>query len=350
MLKIAICAGGTGGHLFPACALFKSLKDRGHAVNIITDSRGDRFCSNIPPSEKIIEETVRFSIKNISKTIAALTKVARHFLTLWKNSNCPDVIIGFGGGFTVIPVLAGKFFGSKVIIYEQNSIIGRANKLLTYFANFKASAFEINEKWRYLPSPVRKEFVEAINLEYKCDDRIKIVVIGGSQGALSFSHIIPRALSLVDPSLRKDIDIVQQANSETMDKLRKTYRELGVRARLLNFVRNIAKEMSEAQLIISRSGASTLAELSTLGKPAILIPYPLASDNHQFYNAVRYKNRKAAWIVEEGKDAERELSSIIANLLSHRELLKEAASNMISSLSGRSTEIFADFIEKSAVM
>lgn len=347
MLNIAICSGGTGGHMFPACALFESLKMRGHSVSMITDTRGDRFCNAINEGDKVVVKTIRFSIRNIFGMVFDLIGIARKFFGLWKN-NRPDIIVGFGSLFTIVPILIGKLFGSKIIVYEQNSILGRANKFLACFADFKVSTFAIDEKWQQLPSPVRKEFVKAINSEYKCDDRIKIVIIGGSQGAVSFSFIIPNALSLISPELRQDIDIVQQVSSAKIDGLRSAYKKIGVNARLLDFVHNVAEEMSSAQLIISRSGASTLAELSTLGRPAILIPYPLASDNHQYYNAVCYKNRKAAWIVEENENIEHKLSSIIINLLNNRQLLKDAASNMINELGDKSTEIFADFVEKSA--
>lgn len=347
MLNIAICSGGTGGHMFPACALFESLNMRGHSVSMITDMRGNRFCKSINEKNKVVVKTIRFSIRNIFRIIFDLTKIARKFFALWRD-NQPDVIIGFGSLFTIVPILIGKLSGSKIIIYEQNSILGKANKFLARFADFKISTFAIDEKWQQLPSPVRKEFIKAINSEYKCDYRIKIVIIGGSQGAVSFSFIIPNALSLIPPKLRKDIDIVQQVSSAKIDDLRNAYDKIGVNAHLLGFVHNVAEEMSSAQLIISRSGASTLAELSTLGRPAILIPYPLASDNHQYYNAVCYKNRKAAWIVEENENIEYELSSIIINLLNNRQLLKDAASNMINGLGDKTTEIFADFVEKCA--
>lgn len=334
--------------MFPACALFELLKQRGHLVHMITDARGDRFCSDI--GEKIVIKTIRFSLKWSLKIIPAMISAAYKFFKLWKEKeNRPDIIIGFGGVFTVIPIFIGRILGAKIVVYEQNSVVGRANNLLASIADFKVATFAIDEEWRQLPSPVRKEFIDAANSNYKCDGRLKIVIIGGSQGAVSFSGIIPRALSMISEDLRQNIDIVQQVSSAKLDDLRIEYQKLGVNARLLDFVHDVAKEMSEAQLIICRSGASTLAELSTLGRPAILIPYPLASDNHQFYNAMCYRHRKAAWIVEEDENIEKELSKIIINLLNHRELLKEAASHMINKLGSRSTEIFADFVEKSAV-
>lgn len=355
MLKISICSGGTGGHMFPACALFDSLSEKGHSVTMVTDVRGDRFCGNIGSSHKIVLRTIRFSlgfsIKKLFKLIRDTFSISSQLHALWKSAP-PDVIVGFGSSFTIIPILIGKLLGSKIILYEQNSILGKANKFLSRFSDFKVSTFSIDESWQRLPSPVRHEFVDAANSsDYNCDGRIKIVVIGGSQGALSFSSIIPNSLALLDQKIRSDIDIVQQVSTAKIDDLSDAYRKIGVNAKLLDFVHNVAEEMANAQLIISRSGASTLAELSTLGRPAILIPYPLAADNHQFYNALCYKNKGAAWIVEEDdnhENIEKKLASVMAEILGNRELLKKAALRMNSSLKKQSTEVFADFVEKSA--
>lgn len=350
--SIAICSGGTGGHMFPACALFDSLKSRGHSVKVITDVRGNRFCDTISQSEKIVLPTLRFSARGIFKLLRDLITVCSHLRSAWKTTH-PDLLIGFGSSFTIAPVLIGKLFKSKIILYEQNSVLGNANRFLARFADYKVSTFTIDEKWRWVPSPVRKEFIEAarkieadLQKGYNCDSRIKIVVIGGSQGALSFSLIIPNALELVDLELRSSIDIVQQVSVNKMKDLQQAYARIGVNARLLSFVYNVAEEISGAQLVIARSGASTLAELSTIGCPAILIPYPLAAGNHQYYNAVCYKNRKAAWIVEEDGDIEKKLALTINDLLRNRQLLKNAASNMRNSLGRGGTEVFSDYVEQ----
>jgi UDP-N-acetylglucosamine--N-acetylmuramyl-(pentapeptide) pyrophosphoryl-undecaprenol N-acetylglucosamine transferase len=131
-----------------------------------------------------------------------------------------------------------------------------------------------------------------------------------------------------------------------MDDLKNEYAKLGIKATLVKFIHNIAEEMAKVQLVICRSGASTLAELSALGRPAILIPYPSASENHQFHNAMYYKNKGAAWIVEENATISQELSLIITNILNNRELLKLAASNMINESICGSTDVFVEYIER----
>jgi UDP-N-acetylglucosamine--N-acetylmuramyl-(pentapeptide) pyrophosphoryl-undecaprenol N-acetylglucosamine transferase len=197
-----------------------------------------------------------------------------------------------------------------------------------------------------MPPPVRKEFIVADEFSYDCDENIKIIVIGGSQGATSFSRIMPKALSLLDESQRRRLEIVQQVSFGKIDELQDEYDRLGIKATLMRFINNTAEEMRGAQLVICRAGASTLAELSALGRPAILIPYPLAAKNHQYYNAMLYKGKKAAWVVEENETASNEIASIIANISKDRDLLKTAASNMHDKRFYKSTDMLVEFIEK----
>jgi len=343
MFKVIVCSGGTGGHMFPACALLEAIKQSGHHTHMITDTRGNTFCDSI--EDKTVVNTVRISIKTIPHAAIGFCRIVLKFFKLWKSDH-PDIIIGFGGLFTVAPIIVAKILGAKVVIYEQNSIVGKANRLLEKISDLKLSTFKIDLSWKLIAPPVRKEFLSAKRVPYPCDGKIKIVVIGGSQGALSFSQIVPNALSLIDENQRKNIELVQQVSVGSISELQQKYQQIGVQAKLLNFVHNIAEEMASAQLVICRSGASTLAELSALGRPAILIPYPKAAENHQFHNAMYYKNKNAAWIVQENKNTEKELSEIIISILNNRELLKTAASNMINELIGNSTDTFVDFIEK----
>jgi UDP-N-acetylglucosamine--N-acetylmuramyl-(pentapeptide) pyrophosphoryl-undecaprenol N-acetylglucosamine transferase len=342
-LKIAVCSGGTGGHMFPACAIFEGIKQRGHSVSIITDMRGNAFCKNI--DEKFVVDTIRFSKKKLCNSIYEFLCLFFKFVKFYKN-NPVDVIVGFGGLFTVIPLLIAKIFGAKIILYEQNAILGKANKFLMFVANLKLSTFNINEKWIQVLPPVRKSFLEVSKEMNDFDEIIRIVVIGGSQGALSFCNILPNAFSLIDKSRRACIEIIQQAVEEKIDELRNKYESLGIKCSIRAFIDDVAKEMANAHLVICRAGASTLAELSAIGRPAILIPYPLASDNHQFFNATHYKNKNAAWIVEESKNPEKELSNIINNIFDNRELLKTYTSNMIDRSISESADTFVKHIEK----
>ena len=339
-LKIIICAGGTGGHMFPACSLFDAIKKRGSDVSIVTDVRGNIYCGNI--SQKTVLNTIRFSYKNLFKvgyySLFAIFKFCKFWLL-----RLPDIVIGFGGIFTVIPLLIAKVFGSKIVIYEQNSIVGRANKFLEKFADLKLTSFKLENNWKEIPPPVRKEFVK--NTLYRCDKVIKVLVIGGSQGAMSFSNIVPKAIATLQLKERKNLEIIQQVSYGNIDQLRKTYEDLGVKSTLENFIYNVAEIMLDSQLVICRSGASTLSELSATGRHAILIPYQAAADNHQFYNALYYENKKAAWVLEEKNGIVEKLGNIFQQILQNRELLKTASSHMINDSIRYATDNFIGQIE-----
>lgn len=339
-MNVVICSGGTGGHMFPACALHGAFVKKGHNSIIVTDSRGDVFCSDI--SKKIVIPTVRFSFKRVYEVIMCECRTFFEFYRLWKKDK-PDVIIGFGGILTIVPMLVAKIFGAKLILYEQNAVIGRANKFLSKVSNYRLSHFDCHKGWMRMASPVRKEFLNATKYVY--EDKLNILVIGGSQGAKSFSSILPCALSELSLYDRSKIEITQQVNDQQIRGLQNAYEKIGLRAHLRNFISNVAEVMSNSQLIICRAGASTLTELAAIGRPAILIPYPKAADNHQYFNALYFKNKRAAWIFNETKDNIKELSDTIYQILHNKELLKIAASNIIDRSINNATECFVRFVE-----
>jgi UDP-N-acetylglucosamine--N-acetylmuramyl-(pentapeptide) pyrophosphoryl-undecaprenol N-acetylglucosamine transferase len=331
--------------MFPACALLDALKNR-HDVFMVTDARGAVFCNALPRSMFMVIETVRRSggLSDLGKSVRAFFSLLR----LWYR-NPADVVVGFGGLFTVIPLLAAAVLGSKVVLYEQNSVVGKANRLLAPLARLKLSFFDIGGGWRRVLSPVREDFLRlGRTVPYCCcdpDSAIKIVVIGGSQGARSFSQIIPDAMGRLDEAKRQKIEIIQQVRQEEQEQLEKFYDTVGVKFSGRHFLHNMAEIMANAHLVICRSGASTLAELSTLGRPAILVPYPEATDNHQFLNAIDYAKKNAAWLVEEKNDAAEKISSILQKVLDDRELLKSAASNMINRHMANANDLFVEILE-----
>lgn len=341
-MKVAICAGGTGGHMFPACALFSAMKEKNHEATLITDKRGNVYCSDLSP--KIVLNTVRFSVKNLASVIWHSLGLMMKFCKIW-HKGFPDVVIGFGGLFSVIPLFIAKIFGSKIVICEQNTVVGKANKLLSRIADLKLSAFDIDSSWKKISMPVRKEFVDA-NHEYHCDDTIEILVIGGSQGAKSFSEIIPEALCKLDENARKKIEIIQQISYDDIDSVREVYDSIGVRATLMKFVDNVAEIMSEAQLVICRAGASTLSELVEMSRPAVLIPFPTAADNHQYKNAMYYKERQMAWIVEEDDKSSDKLANILNAVMENRNILIQMVDNLKKAKGNGSLDDFMKLIEE----
>lgn len=341
-MNVAICAGGTGGHMFPACALFSAMKEKNHDVTLVTDERGDIYCPGL--SKKIVLNTVRFSTKNLaSATWHSLGLIVKLY-KIWRK-NFPDVVIGFGGLFSVIPLFVAKILGSKIVICEQNTVVGKANKLLSRVADLKLSAFGIDSSWKKIAMPVRKEFTKA-NHKYDCDDIIKILVIGGSQGAKSFSKIIPEALRKLDKTARKKVEIVQQVSHDDIGSMQDLYKSIGVKATLMKFIDNVAEMMSETQLVICRAGASTLSELVEMSRPAILIPLPTAADNHQYENAMYYKERQMAWLIEENDKSSVELANILGDVIGNRNLLIQMADNLKSAKGRNTLDDFVKLIEE----
>jgi UDP-N-acetylglucosamine--N-acetylmuramyl-(pentapeptide) pyrophosphoryl-undecaprenol N-acetylglucosamine transferase len=329
--------------MFPACVLFRELLKSDHLVSMVTDGRGEVFCADIEP--KIVLDTVRYSDVKIFGVVSYLIGIFFRFLRLWRRET-PDVVVGFGGILTVVPLVVGKILGAKVVVYEQNSIVGRANRFLKKIADLRLSTFDLGSCWTRVAAPVREEFGR--NVHYHCGEKITLLVIGGSQGAASFTRIIPDALRLLEPSNRRRVEIIQQVGEADAEKLRMAYEDIGVKAMLEKFLHHVSEIMAVSQLVICRSGASTLSELSTVGRPAILIPYPSSSDDHQLHNAAYYGRKKAAWVLEETEEIAEKLARLLEQILSDPELLKSAASNMIWESVGGATGDFVKFVENAA--
>lgn len=328
--------------MFPACALMEELANIGHQVLLITDERGNNFCDEI--SEKLVLNTIKhsFSLFLMSRNRGKDAKLSLIFdaivfcmllivdflmvlfplIGLYSHRK-PDVVISFGGSFTVIPSVVAKLFGTKLIIYEQNSVVGKANRLLSRIANVKlCTLMKGGDDWKYVPSPVRKEFVKLKGTTQNRDkDHLRITVIGGSQGAASFASLIPNALKKLSTVYRKKIYIVQQVGQDDFLSLKSRYEKMGIEARLITFIHDIAEEMAKSDLAICRSGASTIAELSALSLPAILIPYPHATDDHQYLNALYCEQHIGSWVVKESDNPENTIFEVIRSIFDDDNLL-----------------------------
>jgi UDP-N-acetylglucosamine--N-acetylmuramyl-(pentapeptide) pyrophosphoryl-undecaprenol N-acetylglucosamine transferase len=339
-LKVVLCAGGTGGHLFPAMALAEALKKKNHEVIIVTDERGAVYCEHF--ENKKVYGSVRFSLKGAFTIGFKLIRTFFSFFHFCKTHK-PDVIIGFGGIFTVVPIIVGRMCKAKIILYEQNTIIGRANRYLLNFSDMTLSAFSIGGHWKVQPSPVRDEFLKRV--PFDCSGKLRILVIGGSQGAKSFSVIIPSAIKGLSAEERSEIEIVQQESYEDIDELKQRYDHLGVKSTISKFFHNVAELMGKSQLVICRSGSSTLMELSAMGRPAVLIPYPKAMDNHQRLNAKRYVDRNSAWMIEEDGFSSEKLKNILKQILKDRDILKQKAEHMYNKNMESASENFIRLIE-----
>jgi UDP-N-acetylglucosamine--N-acetylmuramyl-(pentapeptide) pyrophosphoryl-undecaprenol N-acetylglucosamine transferase len=297
--KVAfLCAGGTGGHLFPAEALSAELISRGWTTHLLTDTRAERFVSGFPANRthRIPSATIAGSnpIAMLSSVFALAkgTVVAR---ALAKNLK-PSIAIGFGGYPSLPPVMGAKLAGVPTLIHEQNAVAGRANRLLSRFVTGIAGGFLDEDAGAYSAktittgNPIRPPVIEASKIPFvapKNSGPFQLLVFGGSQGAQFFSTAIPAAIALLPVELRNRLVVTQQARNDDIDLARAAYSALGMKPELASFFSDMPQRIAKAHFVISRSGASTVSEIAAIGRPALLVPYPHALDHDQAANAAK---------------------------------------------------------------
>jgi UDP-N-acetylglucosamine--N-acetylmuramyl-(pentapeptide) pyrophosphoryl-undecaprenol N-acetylglucosamine transferase len=293
---ILLCAGGTGGHLFPAESLAHVLQRRGVRVELATDKRTAQFKFPAEAVHLITSATVRGrNPVALARTIAALGFGTGQAIALIGRVK-PAAVVGFGGYPTVPPLLAAWLRRVPTILHEQNGVMGRANRLLasrvtaiaTGFPRLKNLEPGVQAKVTFTGNPVRPRVIDASATPYAAPAPgapFNLLVFGGSQGAHVMSEIVPAAIERLEPGMRIRVNIVQQARGEDLDHVRAVYAKLGVTATCESFFSDLPARMAAAHLVISRSGASTVAELSAIGRPALLVPLPHALDQDQLANA-----------------------------------------------------------------
>lgn len=334
---VVLAAGGTGGHIFPAEALAEELTERGYKVIFITDKRAAEYKGILGDVERHTVRAATFGVGIMAKVkavsdIFAGTFQARRIL---KNLN-PDVVVGFGGYPSFPTVHAAHNLGIPTIIHEQNSILGRANRLLiknataiaTTFPNTKFISEENAGKTILTGNPVRAAIRALHSIPYPDllqDGTIRILVTGGSQGASIFSQIVPEAIMALPDSLRMRIRVDQQCRRGDMEATRKLYAQANISADVSPFFNDIPARLASAHLVIARAGASTIAELTAAGRPSILVPLPNSMDNHQYYNALAIEETGGAWMMPQEGFTATALSSRIETFLSLPDNLAKAA-------------------------
>ncbi len=296
LAPVLVAAGGTGGHLFPAEALAAALSKRGIAVHLATDRRAARFGGAFADRDVHLIASATLRARNpiaLTATAAMLGLgfiQARALIARLK----PAAVIGFGGYPTVPPLFAAVWRGVPTLIHDANAVIGRANRLLaprvraiaTTFPDVFAAEPALAAKATLTGNPVRAAVVAAAATPYPAaSDPLRLVIFGGSQGARIMAEIVPAAIRRLDAGLRARLAVVQQARDEDVVRLRDAYASLSVTAEIAAFFADLPARIAASHLVISRSGASTVAELAAIGRPSILVPLPHALDQDQFANA-----------------------------------------------------------------
>ena len=322
---ILLAAGGTGGHLFPAQALAEALIKRGATIDLATDLRTAHFQFPARNVHLIPSATVRGRDPiSLARTAAMLTLgIAKAWSMLGRVK--PAAVVGFGGYPTVPPLMAATLRGIPTVLHEQNGVMGRANRLLASRVTAIATGFptltkldeRLKTKVNFTGNPVRREVIAAAATPYAAPQlggKLNLLVFGGSQGARVMAEIVPPAVERLAADLRARLNVVQQARAEDLDAVRRTYVRLGVAADCAPFFGDLPARMAAAHLVISRSGASTVAELSAIGRPAILVPLPHSLDQDQFVNAGVLAQAGAALRIEQRDVTPERLASEIAAL------------------------------------
>ncbi|WP_112662581.1 undecaprenyldiphospho-muramoylpentapeptide beta-N-acetylglucosaminyltransferase [Microvirga flavescens] len=358
---VLLSAGGTGGHLFPAESLANALKASGIRVVLVTDKRANAYAGAFP-AEEIIE------IPSATPSGRSLPQMAKAALLLGKSilkaipvirRLKPAVAVGFGGYPTVPPLLAASFVGVPVAIHEANGVLGRANRLLSRRASLIATGFEATKgvpagdagQRVHTGNPVRPAVLEAAKIAYPAlskESRVQLLVFGGSQGARVMSDIVPLAIEKLPAELRARLSICQQAREEDCQRVRETYRRLNVACEVEPFFKDLPRRIAEAHLIISRSGASTVAELSVIGRPSILVPLPGSLDQDQAANAKSLADIGAAIVLPQVEFTPERLATEIQSLLAEPERLTRAAASAKSAGISDAAERLAEAVLKLA--
>lgn len=331
---VVLAAGGTGGHVFPAQALAKELLGRGCRVILITDTRGDAFGEAVPGVEMETISAGRVDggpvdkMRGIAMLGFGLIQAGRLLRSL-----APNVVVGFGG-YPSLPTMVAATRGSlATLIHEQNAVLGRANRVVAQRVHRIATSFESLAAFRgdagrlvHTGNPVRNAVAALRDAPYPdAGDRLRIVVTGGSQGARTLGSIVPEAIARLPEPLRGRLVVTQQCRKEDLAQAAHVYARAAVEAETAAFFDDLPKRLAHAHLAIARAGASTVAEITCIGRPAILVPYPHATDDHQTANARAAEQRGAAWVVPDGDMEPDSLAARLDGLLAAPEVLVRAA-------------------------
>jgi UDP-N-acetylglucosamine--N-acetylmuramyl-(pentapeptide) pyrophosphoryl-undecaprenol N-acetylglucosamine transferase len=354
---VLIAAGGTGGHLFPAEALAAALSRRGIALDLATDARAAPFAGNFPcRAIHVIPSSAMRGRDPLSLAITAGIMgggIAKAVLLFGQLK--PAAVIGFGGYPTIPPLLAARLRGIPSIIHEQNAVMGRANRLLAKRVTAIATGFrgialpkpEFAAKTTWVGNPVRPAVILVASTPYAPPEPsgpLRLLVFGGSQGARVMAEIVPAAVQQLEPALWSRLQIVQQAREEDVGAVKKAYADLRVAADVAPFFSDLPTHMANSHLTISRSGASTVAELAAIGRPSILVPLPNALDQDQMANAGMLESAGGAIRLPQNEFTPSRLASEISALAAEPARLAAMAANAKKAGTLDAAERLADLV------
>ncbi len=356
---IILAAGGTGGHVFPAEALARELRGRGYKLALITDRRGGAYGGALGEIETFRVRAGGIAGKGPLAKIRSVAELGMGTLqarSLLKDMQ-PRAVVGFGGYASIPTMMAASLLHVPTILHEQNAVLGRANRLLAKRAAAIAVSFPESRgiptrdtaKVTHTGMPVRSSVLDVRDVPYPSftDNRpFNVLVLGGSQGAHVLSEVIPEAIGKLSPGLQSRVKITQQCRPEDLENVRAQYRVLKIDAELESFFDDVPKRLADAHLVISRSGASTVAEILAVGRPALLVPYRYATDDHQSLNAHAVDEVGAGWLIPETDFNADSLAARLESMFGMKTVLEKAAKAARKASRPDATERLATLVEE----
>ncbi|MBX3430368.1 MAG: UDP-N-acetylglucosamine--N-acetylmuramyl-(pentapeptide) pyrophosphoryl-undecaprenol N-acetylglucosamine transferase [Hyphomonadaceae bacterium] len=358
---VVIAAGGTGGHLFPAAAFAEEMFRRDWRVILMTDARGRRYAEGFP-AERIEDVSAASISMNPITAIPAALKI-------WKGVNeakarfkalPPALVAGFGGYPSFPALMAARAQNVPILIHEQNSVLGRVNRSMASSAAIVACGFERLDRLpnqaasrkHVVGNPVRLPILAVRERPYPeapAGGRLNLLIIGGSQGARVFGEVIPSAISLLPPPLRSRLDVVHQVREEQVADAKAKYKAASVNAEVAPFFKDMGQRLGAAHLVIGRAGASTVTELQVAGRPAILVPFAAAADDHQTANAEGLTSVGAADLFTEAEFDSGALAALLERRLADPHGLAVRAAAARAAAKPEAAKTLADLAERVAL-
>jgi UDP-N-acetylglucosamine--N-acetylmuramyl-(pentapeptide) pyrophosphoryl-undecaprenol N-acetylglucosamine transferase len=353
-----LAAGGTGGHMVPAHALGEELMRRGHHVALITDERGsripalfDRVPVHVLPAGRLSGGPLGW-IRAGRAILTGRAMAARLYETFE-----PSAVVGFGGYPALPALLAARQLRIPTVIHEQNAVLGRVNRLMARRVDAIATAYERVDrlpsraagKVELVGNPVRDEVLRIREQPFPAlseDGIFRLLVIGGSQGATVLSRTVPDGLGLLPEHFRRRLQVTQQCRAEDIEQVRARYAELEIPADLATYMEDLPERLAWSHLVIGRAGASTIAELTAAGRPAILVPLPSATDDHQTANAREMARSGGARVISQRAFTPVELAKQMQKLALEPQALARAAARAAAVGHPLATRALADLVER----
>jgi UDP-N-acetylglucosamine--N-acetylmuramyl-(pentapeptide) pyrophosphoryl-undecaprenol N-acetylglucosamine transferase len=357
---LVIAAGGTGGHMFPAQALAEVMLRKGWRVKLSTDARGARYVGGFPHSVEIEQiSSASFARGGVLARVLVPLRIMRGVMSavMAMMRERPTVVVGFGGYPSVPALAAARILRLPRMIHEQNGVLGRVNRffarkgrVMTLACGTWPTEMPEGIEAVHVGNPVRKAVLERAGAPYIVpgDYPMSLLVMGGSQGARILSDVVPGAIAGLPEEMRRNVRVSHQARDEDGTRVAEFYAGAGIDADVQSFFHDVPRRMSEAQLVISRAGASSLADISVIGRPSILIPYGAAAADHQSANARGLAEAGGAVVIAENELDIARLSAQIARILGDAKLAMQMSQGALSVGRPDATQTLVEMVEELA--